>query len=237
MNSKPPLSANQLLAEIDDLQRTRKSWVQPESPEAADWMGKAQAVIHAWDGTQSIFFDGAVGQANSGNWNIAKPALQTIASTLARARHDLVIRTSKTGSRAIDKGDVFDYFDEVRKIVERAQKDLFFVDAYLSVDFVSRYLPCVARGTVVRMLGRDKMTVLVPAVEMMRQQSGIEIQVRYAEGFHDRWLFVDGSECFHSGSSFGEGAKKAPTTLISLLDGPSVVINTYEALWASASPR
>jgi hypothetical protein len=35
---------------------------------------------------------------------------------------------------------VFDYFDEIRKIIELAKQDLFFIDPYLDSEFVSRYL-------------------------------------------------------------------------------------------------
>ena len=44
-------------------------------------------------------------------------------------------------SVVVQKGQVFDYYDEVRKVIEPARTDVFFVDPYLAADFVSRYLP------------------------------------------------------------------------------------------------
>jgi hypothetical protein len=41
------------------------------------------------------------------------------------------------------QGLVFDYFDGIRKQIELAKTELFFVDPYLDSDFVSRYLPQV----------------------------------------------------------------------------------------------
>lgn len=237
MNPTNQASPEQLLAEIEDLQRSRSSWIQPKEPEALEWMGRAQAVVHQWDGTQSIFFDSTIKNCNSGSWNVARPALLQISTVLARARHDLLIRTSRSGTRAIEKGNVFDYFDELRKVIQRASSELFFIDPYLSADFVSRYMPFVSAGVLVRLLGRDKMTMLVPAVEMMRAQSGLNIEVRYAEGFHDRWLLLDRAECFSSGASFGEGAKKAPTTLTPVLDALPLISSTYESAWAAATLR
>ena len=47
---------------------------------------------------------------------------------------------------AMGHSRIFDYFDEVRKIIEHAKQDLLFVDPYLDAEFVSRYLPHVAAG-------------------------------------------------------------------------------------------
>lgn len=131
-------------------------------------------------------------------------------------------------------GLVFDYFDEVRKVVELAKSDIFFVDPYLDADFVARFLPMVAQGTTVRLLGREKLPSLIPAATLFQQQSGIKIEVRSASGFHDRYLFIDQAVCYQSGASFKDGAKKAPTTLTQITDAFQAVLNTYESLWAGA---
>jgi hypothetical protein len=49
---------------------------------------------------------------------------------------------------------VFDYFDEIRKIIQLAKRDLLFVDPYLDADFVSRSLPHVGSGVAIRLLAR-----------------------------------------------------------------------------------
>ena len=129
MISTYKVSPEQLLAEIEDLQRSRSSWLQPNEPAALEWMGRAQAVVHQWDATQSVLFDSAIKNCGSGSWNIARPALQQISTFLARARHDLLIRTSRSGTRAIEKGNVFDYFDELRQVIQRARSELFLLTA------------------------------------------------------------------------------------------------------------
>jgi len=58
------------------------------------------------------------------------------------------------------------------------------------------------------------------------------ISVRSAGGFHDRYVFVDGAACYHSGASFKDGAVKAPTTLTQITDAFSAVLKTYEDVWA-----
>jgi hypothetical protein len=69
-----------------------------------------------------------------------------LTSLLHQARADLRMDVGPL-SVVIDKGQVFDYFDELRKVIEPARSDLFCVDPYLDAEFVSHYLPHVAGGT------------------------------------------------------------------------------------------
>jgi hypothetical protein len=154
---------------------------------------------------------------------------------LHQAGHELRLITVGPLTVAVAQGGVFDYFDEVRKVIESAKIDLLFVDPYLDAEFVSRYLPHITQGVSVRLMGRERMTTLAPAVELLRQQTGLAIEVRSAIGFHDRYVFVDRQSCYQSGASFKDGAKKAPTTLTQIQDAFAGVSSTYENLWASAS--
>jgi len=151
------------------------------------------------------------------------------------ARHDLRLKTIGPLSQAIDQGSVFDYFDEIRKKIETAKKDVLFVDPYLDAEFVSRYLPHVTQGVKVRLLACKKLSTLMPAVQMIGQQKNLQIEIRYAEGFHDRYMFIDNQECYQSGSSFKDGAKKSPTTLTQITDAFPAVLEKYNKIWSSAS--
>jgi hypothetical protein len=155
--------------------------------------------------------------------------------TLHQARHDLRLRTVGPLTVAVDQGAVFDYFDEVRKLIETAKNELLFVDPYLDAEFVSRYLPHVAQGVRVRLLTRERLSTLLPAIDTFRQQHKLAIEVRSAPGFHDRYIFVDGLSCYHSGASFKDGAKKAPTTLTQIVDAFPAMLATYEQRWSSAT--
>jgi hypothetical protein len=93
-----------------------------------------------------------------------------------------------------------------------AKSELLFIDPYLDAEFVSRYLAHVSQGVTVRLLARERLPTLLPAVAMLRQQNGLTVAVRSASGFHDRYVFVDRTICYQCGASFKDGAKKAPTT-------------------------
>ncbi len=153
---------------------------------------------------------------------------------LHKARASLRMSTVGPTNLAVERGRVFDYFDEIRKVIESATKDVFFIDPYLDAEFVSRYLPQIANGVAIRLLARERLPTLAPAVEQFCRQSGKSVSVRSAPGFHDRFVLVDGANCYQSGASFKDGAKKAPTTLTQITDAFSSVLQTYEQIWAHA---
>jgi hypothetical protein len=137
-------------------------------------------------------------------------------------------------SLPVAHGQVFDYFDEVRKIIELAKQDLLFVDPYLDAEFVSRYLSHVSKGVTIRLLARERLTTLLPAVDLFAKQSGCTVEVRSAQHFHDRYVFVDRNACYQSGASFKDGAKSAPTMLNQITDASAAMLQTYEDKWSKA---
>jgi hypothetical protein len=161
--------------------------------------------------------------------------LHQMMKTLYEMRADLLLSVRGPLTAAIGQGMVFDYFDELRKIIQLAQQDVFFVDPYLDADFVSRYLPHVRKGASIRLLTREKLATLMPAVRAFSQQTQAQIEVRAVPQFHDRYLFVDGRECYQSGASFKDGARTAPTTLTQILDAFGPVQRTYEDLWSKGT--
>ena len=53
---------------------------------------------------------------------------------------------------AVEKGRLFDYFEELKDIIKQATADVMFVDPYLDDQFISRYLPHVKPGVTIRLL-------------------------------------------------------------------------------------
>ena len=152
---------------------------------------------------------------------------------LHEARADLQMEVGITGV-VVPEGGVFDYFDEVRKMIETARTEVFFIDPYLNADFVSRYLPHVGDGVGVRLLASKNTVALSTAVEMFAKQNGVSIEVRSSEKLHDRHLFVDSRQCYLSGASFKDGARNSPTTLTPIIDGFQGQWDTYDRLWTDA---
>ncbi len=228
------MTPTDLLGEVEDILRSMpdRATLRHPKDENFSWLGRVSAVIEAWDSPKRISLGAAMDQFNGQGARDAQEGLRKILTLLHQARHDLRMKTIGPVNTALGQGQVFDYFDEVRKLIEPATKDLFFVDPYLDAEFISRYLPHVAAGVPIRLLARERISTLLPAVETYSQQSGATISVRSAPGFHDRYVIVDGIACYQSGASFKDGAKKAPTTLTQITDVLPAVLKTYEDLWA-----
>jgi len=231
------VSSQQLLAEVEDVLRTMppREALSPDVPEISSWLGRASAVMAMWDPIRAVSFTAYVALINTNRAREAEPAVRNMITMLHQALNELRLKTVGPLNTALGEGAVFEYFDEVRKVVETAKSDLFFIDPYLDAEFVSRYLPQVSGGVMVRLLAREYLSKLVPAVKLFREQSGLAIEVRSAQGFHDRYVFVDGHSCYQSGASFKDGAKKAPTTLTQITDAFGAVYRTYEEMWAAST--
>jgi len=227
------VTKEQLLAEIDDLLRAMppRQTIRHETEENLAWFGRVSAVIENWNPLMGRELRACLDQFHGVVARNATEGFRKLMTLLHQARHDLRMQTLGPANVAVLHGRVFDYFDEIRKIIELAKQDLLFVDPYMDAEFVSRYLPHVAAGVTTRLLAREKLTTLLPAVEIFARQAGTKIEVRSFPNFHDRYIFVDRAACYQSGASFKDGAKSAPTTLTEITDAFAAVLQTYEDLW------
>lgn len=230
-----PLTDEQLLAEVEDILRSMppRETLRHGTDENFGWLGRVSALIEAWSTPKTIFLRSAMDQFHGQSARDAQEGFRKIMTILHEARHDLRMKTVGPLNAAVGRGNVFDYFDEVRKIIEPATRDVFFVDPYLDAEFVARYLPHVRAGVPVRLLARERLATLLPAGDAFSRQSGVAVSVRSSPGFHDRYVLVDGAACYQSGASFKDGAKAAPTTLTQITDAFPVVLKTYEDLWST----
>jgi len=230
------LSKEHLLLELEDLIRSMppRATIRQETEQNLSWLGRLSAAIESWNPAKSDLVNGFLNEFTHPNAHEAGRALKGLVTLLHQARFQIRMETVGPTSVVVGHKMVFDYFDELRKLIEPARQDLFFVDPYLDAEFVSRYLPHVAQGVPIRLLTRERLAKLLPAVDAFARQSGIRVEVRSGPGFHDRYVFVDKMCCYQSGASFKDGAKSAPTALTQIMDAFEVVLKTYEDLWLHA---
>ena len=230
------MNDEELLAELEDILRntpSRKTIFQ-ETDENYSWFGRAAAALEAWDWPKGIMARIEIDNIQNPMTRISEDGLRRTLTTLHQARHQLRMKTTGPLSVSVSTGKIFDYFDEIRKILETANNDVLFVDPYLDAEFVSRYLPNIKSGVSIRLLARERLQTLLPSVNAYRVQSQQLIEVRSAPGFHDRYIFVDRNSCYQSGASFKDGAKKSPTTVTQITDAFTAMHSTYEDIWSNA---
>jgi hypothetical protein len=228
-----------LLGELEDLIRTQPptGTVRHNTPENRAWIARTVAAISHWDlvsGTQARAYARAIHHVMARDAGVG---IDGLFGLLYEAQSSVRLSTIGPVSTAIGHGQVFDYFDEIRKLIAEAGTDLLIVDPYMDADFVSRYLQDVRDGVALRLLGRERLSSLLPAIQALVQQNKSSIVVRTSPNFHDRYMFVDGKACYQSGASFKDGAKNAPTTITQITDAFSGVRDTYEVMWMNGAQR
>ena len=179
------MNDEQLLAEVEDLLRSMpplSAFREQKNDEVHGWLGRVGAVLKKWDFTRfpsiSRHINALVAEENVHIISLPSPAYRGLRILLFQAQHDLRMKTVGPLSVALDARKPFDYFDEIRKITEMARDDLLFIDPYLDTEFVSRYLTQIASGVTVRLLTSSKLSALLPAVDTLVAQSGLQVQVR-----------------------------------------------------------
>ncbi len=206
------MNDEQLLAEVEELLRTAPRLVdfrEQYNEEALYWLGRTAAVLREWDEIKGIEGRIHISSLNSSRSDEAGdlavstrainqildrsvPAYRELRTLLFEAQHDLRMKTVGPVTAVIPAQKPFDYFDELRKIIEIAREDLLFVDPYLDAEFVSRYLSLTKGRVKIRLLTSMKLQQLLPAVKLLASQIDVRIEVRSPKvRIHDRHLFVD----------------------------------------------
>jgi hypothetical protein len=233
------ISDEQLAFEIEDVIRsTPRLQDFSDNPDlCVPWLGRASATMNAWDPCRAIihFEPHVFTLTKTGNYDFSAER-RALLIELHHAKSNLRLKNAEPISIGVQTGHAFDYCAEVSQLIKTAKLELFFIDAYTDADFVSRYLPHVPRGTKVRILAREKLPTLRPAIQVFAAQAQIEIEIRSATGFHDRYVLIDKVSCYQSGASFKNGIKKSPTSLTQITDAFIAVQTTYEQLWLRGDP-
>jgi hypothetical protein len=241
MRNHTRLDDASLLFHLDELLRAKPpglTLVGNPSEENLVWIGRARALIGSWDPLRGVIFNGDCDKTLAEDHYNAMAPLQAharVMSTIQEACSALRLSTGGRVSGSFAAGQPFDIFDQLRKVVESAQEDVFCVDRYMGADFVSLYLPHIPHGVSVRLLTRDKVPQLTSALGAYRQQHPINVEVRTSQGFHGRFLSVDATRSFTVDASFKDAAKTAPAALIELTDTAAASLAQYEQLWLNAT--
>lgn len=222
-----------LMAEFDDILAVKPTVMEMGSDAVLPWLGRVKAALHSWDALEATNLIMIEPRLHSNDSRDNERGYRELIAMIYQARAALRLRITPISVLA-GKGMVHDYFDGVRKVIERAATGVLFVDPYLDADFVSRYLAYTPKSVQIRLLTREKLATLLPAIDTFGAQRNEKILVRSTDKIHDRYVFVDGKECYQSGASFKDGGKNAPTTLTPIIDAFTAVQQTYEAIWTGA---
>lgn len=230
------LSPAEFAAHFDALVRTMPpiATLRHDSQENHEWLGLAAHLVEETDHARGILFRLEMAKLYSGFNRMPGETEKLLVSMVQQCKMVWRFKSSGPLAVAFEPRRPFDYFDEVRKYIESAATEVFFIDPYMDAEFVSRYLPFVKPGVAVRLLGSNRIMALKAAVEMYSAQSDTTIAVRHSL-FHDRYLIIDRRECYQSSGSFNHGAATAASLLVQIVDAFESIQSIYEARWAAGT--
>ncbi|MCU0834294.1 MAG: hypothetical protein MUC77_07645 [Chromatiaceae bacterium] len=205
----------------------------PFSREHALWLGQAHALVDRWDKVQAIMLQVAADTLPMELMRASNVA--TISGVLHRAIADLELKVPGKGKVAFAAGEVYEFFQELNKVIASSEKSIFIVDPYLDATVFDYYLNSRGTGVTVRLLLSKNSENVKAAAEKYAQQYATVLEVRKSNKIHDRVIFLDGYVCWIVGQSLKDAAKAKPTYLAPL--APDVVatkLEHYESIWANA---
>ena len=230
------LSPAEFAAHFDALVRTMPpiATLSHDTQENHEWLGLAAHLVQETDSARGMLFRMEMSKLYSSYNRMPGDTEKLLVSMVQQCKMEWRFRSSGPLAVAFEPRRPFDYFDEVRKYVESATTEVFFIDPYMDADFVSRYLPFVKPGVAVRLLGSNRIVALKAAVEMYSAQNSTTVELRHSL-FHDRYLIIDRRECYQSSGSFNHGAATAASLLVQIVDAFDSIQSIYEARWSAGT--
>lgn len=226
-----------LLAQVRSLIERTPDFDQytPTSHEHLVWLGQAHAFVSQWDRTEAMGIK--VSSQLLHSETMREGSLDSIMGAVYRAMAALELVAPVAAQTTFAAGDVYDFFNELNKVISSAEASIFIVDPYLDPSVFDQYLSSRGADVTVKLLLNKDADSIQPAAEKYIQQFGSVLEVRKSKAIHDRVIFIDGYVCWITGQSLKDAAKAKPTYLVAL--APDVVpakLQSYEEIWAAATP-
>jgi hypothetical protein len=142
------------------------------------------------------------------------------------------------GEKVYEKGQVYDFYTDIREITQQAKAEVFLIDAYPDEDVLNLYLEKIPSGIKIRILTNEpnknntkayrNFANFVAVSKKFKMKPGVAFEVRESQDCHDRLFFVDDS-CWVMGQSLKDAGKK-PTYLVKI-ESQQLFRKVFEDLW------
>jgi hypothetical protein len=137
----------------------------------------------------------------------------------------------KAGEKVYQKGEVYDFYKDIREITEQAKSEVFLVDSYPDEEVLNLYLEKIPAGIKIRVLIKESKGNFLTVAQKFKLKPGVNFEVRASRDCHDRLFFIDNA-CYVIGQSLKDAARK-PTYLIKV-ESYDLFRKVFEGLWSDA---
>ena len=135
----------------------------------------------------------------------------------------------EAGEKVYEKGQVYDFYKDIRDITVQAKNEVFLVDAYPDEEVLDLYLDKVPRGIRIRILTDKPKGNFLTVAQKFKAKPGVQFEVRSSKDCHDRLFFID-RDCWVMGQSLKDAGKK-PTYLVKI-ESHDLFRAVFEGLWS-----
>lgn len=134
--------------------------------------------------------------------------------------------------KVYEKGQIYDFYKDIRDITQKVENEVFLVDAYADEEALNLYLKKIPTNIKIRILTNKPQGNFITVAQKFKAKPKVAFEVRQSKDCHDRVFFVDDS-CWVMGQSLKNAGKK-PTYLIKI-ESYDLFRKVFEDLWNTAS--
>jgi hypothetical protein len=102
-----------------------------------------------------------------------------------------------------------DAYVEIRSILNDAKTSILIVDPYVDTSILTLLSACASPGMKLQILSARLPKDFELEAKKWATQHGAAIEIRTTKEFHDRFILVDGTDCWHIGCSIKDAGNKA----------------------------
>ena len=117
-------------------------------------------------------------------------------------------------------GQFYDAYTFVQSIFEQAKSEIIIIDNYVDRSILDRLVNKNKHVKVIIYTHKDKSKLLNKDIEMFNKQYG-NLNVKYTDKVHDRYIIIDNKKLYHLGASIKDLGKK----VFSISESPNELID------------
>jgi len=139
--------------------------------------------------------------------------------------------TSERLEKVYSPGNSYEFYDDVKKIIESSTSQVFLIVPYATEDIINLFLKQLTKDIKITLLTNKPQGNFVSIAQKFKSERGKNFSVKTNKNCHDRVFFVD-KKCYVTGQSLDKAASKQPTYICKVQDSGSFR-NVFQQLFDS----
>ena len=176
------------------------------------WLAIAGALLKRYDPFGlGLKFDNDMSRLRNHPGTLFDIVQGLVVDAIERLKLDLELEGRSEIGMAYAPGEVYQYFAELKRIVAGAKQAIFVVEPYFDGKAFDSYLAGTPVGISIRVIAERYANEVAEYAAKHAAQYRTQIEIRKSKELHDRLVIIDGDDCWISGGSIKDGARRQLT--------------------------